>query len=171
MDKKLLRKDFDKEQIKERKGKQNMTYKYVKTQEVIDRLNQSCETVEIRVIDKIKEETEVIVLISLVLDGQEKQAYGNALINNSVGDALKSASSDGIKKAAWLHGVPCIFNTSIEDSSINNLLDNQEGNAGFRCSTCNRTITKQVYNYSINKFNKPLCIQHQRRFTEEDMVV
>lgn len=166
MNKELLTKPFKKEQIKNREGRQGMIYYYITISDVIDRINQACDSVQIIVKEKEIYESEVIVLITLNLDGETKESFGSSMINGSIGDALKSAHSDALKKAAWLFGVPCIFNTTTEPE-----IDNGQGDVGFRCSVCNRTITKQVYNYSINNYGRPLCIQHQRRFTEDDMVV
>jgi len=57
------------------------------------------------------------------------------------------------------------FELTLED---NNTIDNYKEDAVFGCSAYNRTITKLVYNYSINKFNKPFyAFNYQRRFSEE----
>lgn len=167
MDKELLTKPFPQEKIKTRDGKKGMVYNYVTVGDVVNRLNEVSTNINIVVKDKIVLEMETIVLVSVSIDGITKEAFGSAMVNGSVGDALKSAHSDALKKAAWLFGVPCIFNTTNETEVEE---DNKQGDVGYKCSICNRTITKQVYNYSINNFNKPLCIQHQRRFTAEDMV-
>lgn len=34
---------------------------------------------------------------------------------------------------------------------------------GYQCSSCGETINERVYEYSINKFGRPLCIKCQRR--------
>lgn len=34
---------------------------------------------------------------------------------------------------------------------------------GYQCSSCGETINEKVYEYSINRFGRPLCIKCQRR--------
>lgn len=169
MDKQLLTKPFPKERIKSREGRKGMIYYYIPVKDVIKRLNEVSDNVNIVVKDKIITEKETVVLVSLEINGIVKEAYGSSVINGSIGDSLKSSVSDGIRKAASYFGVPCIFHTEQEEDEEEEI-DN-DGEVGYRCSICNRSITKQVYNYSLNNYNKPLCIQHQRRFTKEDMVV
>lgn len=38
----------------------------------------------------------------------------------------------------------------------------QTQETGYRCSSCSETINERVYEYSINKFGRPLCIKCQR---------
>lgn len=38
----------------------------------------------------------------------------------------------------------------------------QTQETGYRCASCSETINERVYEYSINKFGRPLCIKCQR---------
>lgn len=165
MNKELLSKPFTRDQIKSRRGRKNMVYYYIRTEDVIKRLFEATKRYEIKILEKEVYDKEVIILVNLNLDGQEFQAYGSSTINGSIGDAVKSAVSDAIKKAAWHAGVPCIFHTPGSQDNVEQNNNNEEGEQ-YRCAVCNQAITEQVYNYSINNFNKALCIRHQREYRQ-----
>jgi len=113
MNRELLEKPFDKEQIRQRKGNFGDTIDYVETHTVIQRLNDSFDgqwCFEI-----LSQETtagEVIVLGKLTADGVSKTQFGSNKITTSkqgevisMGDDWKAAGSDALKKSASLFGI------------------------------------------------------------------
>lgn len=142
-----------------------MVYYYVPVEYVINRLNQASDNVQVIIKDKIIIEKETIVLVSLTIERITKEAFGSSVINGNIGDSLKSAASDGIRKAANYFGMPCIFHTKSNNDQQENK-DNSKEDEQYRCSICNQLIPKQVYNYSINNFNKVLCIRHQKEYRQ-----
>jgi len=113
MNRELLEKPFDKEQIKQRKGNFGDTIDYVETHTVIQRLNDSFDgqwCFEI-----LSQETtagEVIVLGKLTAGGVSKTQFGSNKITTSkqgevisMGDDWKAAGSDALKKSASLFGI------------------------------------------------------------------
>lgn len=121
----LLKRPFRPEVIKQRKIGGKMV-KYVPVDAVIDRLNRACETWNYRVIgstwerlklsrwnddlkrSEIREVNVFVVIGELEIPGiGARQAQGvQALDDGSGEDLLKGASSDALKKAASLFGVP-----------------------------------------------------------------
>jgi hypothetical protein len=116
MNRELLQKPFQPHQIKQRHGNYGQILDYVEGHAVIERLNQAFDgnwTYEL-VDHKILEENgEVLVLGKLVAEGITKMAFGSKRITRntetksivSLGDDLKAASTDALKKAASLLGV------------------------------------------------------------------
>ena len=113
MNRTVLEKPFASEQIKQRKGRNGML-DYVEGWSVIQRLNEAFEGAwsfeipwhEIR-------ETEVLVLGKLTADGITKTQFGASSVTRdrqtkdlvSVGDDLKAAATDALKKCATFLGV------------------------------------------------------------------
>ena len=168
----LLTKPFPREQIKSRQGKKGMTYYYVPAGLVIERLNEALNYKwSFTVIKEYIFETEAVVLGELKVGTDiVKQAFGNAPVNGSIGDALKSATSDSIRKNAAALNVPCIFHTqanSSEQQQGNNQQSSpqspqQQTDNPYKCSVCDANITKQIHDYSFRTFNKVLCMKHQQ---------
>jgi hypothetical protein len=116
MNRALLEKPFEPNQIKQRQGNFGHILDYVEGHVVTSRLNDafdgnwSFEIVKYRI---LKETNEVIVLGKLIAETVTKMAFGSkematnkdtkAII--SLGDDLKAASTDALKKAASLLGV------------------------------------------------------------------
>jgi hypothetical protein len=116
MNRALLEKPFEPSQIKQRQGNFGHILDYVEGHVVTSRLNDafegnwSFEIVRYRI---LKETNEVIVLGKLIAENVTKMAFGSkemamnkdtkAII--SLGDDLKAASTDALKKAASLLGV------------------------------------------------------------------
>jgi hypothetical protein len=116
MNRALLEKPFEPSQIKQRQGSFGHILDYVEGHVVTSRLNDafegnwSFEIVKYRI---LKETNEVIVLGKLIAENVTKMAFGSkematnkdtkAII--SLGDDLKAASTDALKKAASLLGV------------------------------------------------------------------
>lgn len=116
MNRALLEKSFEPSQIKQRQGKFGHILDYVEGHVVTSRLNEafesnwSFEIVKYRI---IKDPGEVLVLGKLTAEGVTKMAFGSKEIDRnkdtkaiiSLGDDLKAASTDALKKAASLLGV------------------------------------------------------------------
>jgi hypothetical protein len=113
MNRELLEKQFDKEQIKQRKGSYGNTLDYVDTRTVIQRLNDSFDgNWSFEIISHEQHAGEVSVLGKLTADGISKSQFGSNKISTSkqgevisIGDDLKAAGSDSLKKCATLFGV------------------------------------------------------------------
>ena len=113
MKKDLLSLPFPQDQLKTRPGQHGKTVTYVDVAAVIERLNAVSDfewTFEVVKYDVL--ESEVVVLGKLAIDGVTKMAFGGASITRdstgkdiSIGDDLKAAASDAIKKAASLFGI------------------------------------------------------------------
>ena len=116
MNRTLLEKSFEPSQIKQRQGNFGHILDYVEGHVVTSRLNDafesnwSFEIVKYRI---IKDPGEVLVLGKLTAEGVTKMAFGSKEIERSkdtkaivsLGDDLKAASTDALKKAASLLGV------------------------------------------------------------------
>ncbi len=116
MNRQLLEKPFDPNQIKQRQGNFGHILDYVEGHVVTSRLNEafegnwSFEIVKYRI---LKETGEVIVLGKLTAENVTKMSFGSREIARnkdtraivSLGDDLKAASTDALKKAASLLGV------------------------------------------------------------------
>jgi hypothetical protein len=124
IDRILLEKQFTKSQIKQRKGNFGTMIDYVPTQLVIQRLNDAFDSLwNFKVIEHQILENEVIILGELYAAGVSKQQFGSNKISKSkqgetisIGDDLKSATSDSLKKCASLLGVALhIYGDSLPD--------------------------------------------------------
>ena len=116
MNRALLEKPFEPGQIKQRQGNFGHILDYVEGHVVTSRLNDafesnwSFEIVKYRI---IKDSGEVLVLGKLTAEGVTKMAFGSKEIERSkdtkaitsLGNDLKAASTDALKKAASLLGV------------------------------------------------------------------
>lgn len=113
MKKEILTRPFAREQIKQRKGNQGKTVNYVDIGAVIERLNEAFDhRWDFEVLRHEVRESEVVVLGKLTGDGITKSAFGCSSVTVdhdgvvvSIGDDLKAAASDALKKAASLLGV------------------------------------------------------------------
>lgn len=114
MDRELLEKPFDPKLIKQRKGNFGTTLDYVETATVIQRLNESFDgnwSFEIKEYQQMN--GEVVVLGRLTAEGISKMQFGSSKITTntktgeviSLGDDLKAASSDCLKKCSVSFGV------------------------------------------------------------------
>ena len=113
MNRELLEKPFDKEQIKQRKGNFGDMIDYVETHTVIQRLNDSFDGQwSFEILSQESTAGEVIVLSKLTADGVSKTQFGSNKITTSkqgevisMGDDWKAAGSDALKKSASLFGI------------------------------------------------------------------
>jgi hypothetical protein len=143
MNRALLEKPFEPSQIKQRQGNFGHILDYVEGHVVTSRLNDafegnwSFEIVKYRI---LKETNEVIVLGKLIAGNVTKMAFGvkeiatnkdtKAII--SLGDDLKAASTDALKKAASLLGVGLYLYSEFRSNGTggNDSKDQADGNTG-----------------------------------------
>lgn len=115
MNRELLQKPFDPTQIKQRKGRNGML-DYVEGHTVIARLNEAFEgqwSFEIPWHDILEERGEILVLGKFSAEGVVKMQFGASQITRdketkeiiSLGDDLKAAGTDALKKCATFLGV------------------------------------------------------------------
>jgi hypothetical protein len=116
MNRELLEKPFDPEQIKQREGNFGKMLDYVEAHAVIQRLNNAFESewsFHIIKHEILKDSDEVIVLGELKAGDIVKTQFGSSLITRakdtgniiSLADDLKAAATDALKKASTLLGV------------------------------------------------------------------
>jgi len=114
MNRELLEKPFEKEQIKQRKGNFGDTIDYVEAHAVIKRLNDAFEGQwSFEVLTQENNGSQVMVLGKLTADGVSKTQFGCSSITTnsktgeivSLGDDWKAATSDALKKSASLFGI------------------------------------------------------------------
>lgn len=106
MNRQLLEKRFGPEQIKQRKGEYGDTLDYLEGATVIQRLNEAFNAEwSFEIIEHLIQEKEVLVSGRLTANGFTKTQFGNKARETSVGDDLKAAATDCIKKCATLFGV------------------------------------------------------------------
>lgn len=114
MNRELLEKPFDPAQIKQREGTFGNTLDYVEAHAVIQRRNDAFEgNWSFEIVKHEIVEEEVVVLGKLAAEGLAKMQFGNARITKveedgtivSMGDDLKAAATDSMKKCATLLGV------------------------------------------------------------------
>jgi hypothetical protein len=114
MNRELLEKPFDKEQIRQRKGNFGDTIDYVEAHAVIKRLNDAFEGQwSFEVLSQENNGSQVMVLGKLTAEGVSKTQFGCSSITTnsktgevvSLGDDWKAATSDALKKSASLYGV------------------------------------------------------------------
>jgi hypothetical protein len=116
MNRPLLEKPFEPENVKQRQGSFGNTLDYVEGHAVVARLNEAFEanwTFELVNHWILNETDEVLVLGKLTAERITKMAFGSKQVARnkdtkdiiSLGDDLKAASTDALKKAASLLGV------------------------------------------------------------------
>lgn len=110
----ILERPFGAEQIKQRQGNFGQVLDYIEGHAVIERLNEAFEgewTFEV-IWHEIRED-EVLVKGRLIAGGIIKEQYGGSKVSKckdtgaiiSIGDDIKSAATDALKKCATLFGV------------------------------------------------------------------
>lgn len=114
MNREILERPFNKEQIKQRKGNFGDIIDYVETHAVIQRLNDAFDGQwSFEVLTQERDSSQVIVLGRLSAEGVSKSQFGCSSITTnsktgeviSLGDDYKAAASDALKKCASLFGV------------------------------------------------------------------
>jgi hypothetical protein len=143
MNRALLEKPFEPSQIKQRQGNFGHILDYVEGPIITSRLNDAFEanwTFEIINHWILKETNEVIVLGKLIAENVTKMAFGSKEIATnkdtkaiiSLGDDLKAASTDALKKAASLLGVGLYLYSELRSTGTgrNDSKDQGDGNTG-----------------------------------------
>jgi len=114
MNRELLEKPFDKEQIKQRKGNFGEMIDYVEAHAVIQRLNDCFDGQwSFEVLTQENNGTQVMVLGKLTAEGVSKTQFGCSSITTnsktgeiiSLGDDYKASASDALKKCASMFGI------------------------------------------------------------------
>lgn len=110
----ILQRPFSASQIKKRKTSLGVTLDYIETHTVIARLNEAFTGQwSFRIVEHKFLDDDVVVLGELAAEGITKQQFGTCELSQesedgmvlSMGDALKAAASDALKKAATLFGI------------------------------------------------------------------
>ena len=114
MNRELLEKPFDPSQIKQRKGSFGDVLDYIEGASIIQRLNEAFNgDWMFEILDHHVYDDEVVVLGKLTAAGISKCQFGKSKITRatkdnsiiSLGDDLKAAATDSLKKCATLFGV------------------------------------------------------------------
>jgi hypothetical protein len=116
MNRELLEKPFDPNQIKQREGNFGKMLDYVEGHSIIQRLNDAFDakwSFEIARFDMLEDKDEIIIHGKLTANGIVKSQFGSSRITKSretgevisLADDLKAAATDAIKKCATLLGV------------------------------------------------------------------
>ncbi len=142
MNRALLEKPFEPANVKQRQGSFGNTLDYVQGHAVVARLNEAFEanwTFELTNHWILKETDEVLVLGKLTAEGITKMAFGSKQITRnkdtkaiiSLGDDLKAASTDALKKAASLLGVGLyLYSTPKGKGSVESPMDQNKRDSG-----------------------------------------
>ena len=113
MNRQLLEKPFEPAQIRQRKGR-NGLLDYVEGHSVIQRLNEALDSAwSFEIMQHEIREDEVLVLAKLTAEGITKMNFGVSQVTRerdsgalvSLGDDLKAAGTDALKKCATFFGV------------------------------------------------------------------
>ena len=150
MNRTLLEKPFESAHVKQRQGTFGNTLDYVEGHAVVARLNEAFEsnwTFELSNHWILKETDEVLVLGKLTAEGITKMAFGSMQISKnedtkaiiSLGDDLKAASTDALKKAASLLGVGLyLYSNPKGKASVEPPKDQNKGGNGEKKDGANR---------------------------------
>jgi len=155
MNRELLEKPFDPNQIKQREGNFGKMLDYIEGHTVVKRLNDSFEanwSFAILKHEILKETDEVVVLGELSANGIVKTQFGSSRITRaretgemiSLADDLKAAATDSLKKTATLLGVGLRLytddgnSTRRQQSSTNNQFPGSNANRKYGRNDRNR---------------------------------
>ena len=180
----VLERQFTSEQIKQRKGNFGQTLDYIEGHEVINRLNEAFDgdwSFEIMFQNIL--EHEVLVTAKLTAGNVSKEQFGSSKITRntetngvvSLGDDLKAAATDALKKCSTLLGVGLHLyrndhpatntsrNTNSKDSGSTNKGNGGNGNgratdkqlkAIFAIASDKGIPTKEVRDLCVDTFGK-----------------
>lgn len=117
----VLTRPFEASQVKQRKGPRGKLLDYLEAHSVIARLNEAfAGEWTFRVLSHEVSDEEVVVLGELSAEGEAKQQFGSKTREESVplGDTMKAAASDALKKTATLFGVGLeLYHKDAEDGN------------------------------------------------------
>ncbi len=146
MNRTLLEAPFPPEQIRQREGKRGQVLDYVEGSSVIQRLNEALEgawSFEIVEYQVHKDLGEVLVLGKLTVEGVTKSQFGSSQLTKhretgellSLGDDLKAAATDALKKASTLLGIGLyLYGDRNQESNAVAYPNQPEGDAAARHS-------------------------------------
>ena len=153
MNRELLEKPFSPDQIKQREGVFGDVLDYVEASAVIHRLNEAFEAEWMfEILDHHIYEKEVVVLGKLTAQGIAKCQFGKSKITLtkdekrqvSIGDDLKAAASDCIKKCATLWGIGLHLYMDVSNGDDRPAQSSNRGAASNGDSTNGRLTAKQL---------------------------
>ena len=173
MNRAILEKPFESAHVKQRQGTFGNTLDYVEGHAVVARLNEAFEAnwaFELSNHWILKETDEVLVLGKLTAEGITKMAFGSMQISRkqdtkaviSLGDDLKAASTDALKKAASLLGVGLyLYSTPKNKGNGGNggngtRLTNKQLSAIFAIGKSKGLQNKDLKEKALTMFNKNL---------------
>ena len=143
MDSELIEKEFDRSLIKSRRGRSGITLSYVETSEYIKRLNSIFDyNWSFEIVDEKVDNGFVIVRGKLTAEGITKSQYGTSQITVgkdsgevlAIGDDMKSAGSDALKKCCSLFGIGLHLYNDADNGNGNNGNNGGNGNGMNRPS-------------------------------------
>ena len=185
MKREILEQPFDQKYIKQRKGNYGATLDYIETHVVIQRLNDSFDgNWSFEIVEWTQLEDEVVVLGRITADGISKQQFGSSKVTRakgsdvsiSIGDDLKSAASDAIKKCATLLGVALHLYGDLPDSAADSTENKSDmatmsGNRGSDLITLDQM--KQIKKLRTNLDWSPEDLQEraERLFATRDITM
>ncbi len=184
MNREILEMEFDQSQLKTKTGTFGNQVSYLDGAAIIARLNEafesmwSFEVAEYKVLDE-----EIVVLGKLTAEGITKSQFGSTRITRhrdtgetvSIGDDLKSASTDSIKKCATLFGVGLYLyggngkgngtgkaksdngrgqKSSSSNGSGNGRLTNKQLQAIYSIGKSKKMTQRDIKDHCIEVFNK-----------------
>jgi len=153
MNRELLEKPFSPDQIKQREGVFGDVLDYVEASAVIHRLNEAFEAEWMfEILDHHIYEKEVVVLGKLTAQGISKCQFGKSKITLtkdekrqvSIGDDLKAAASDCIKKCATLWGIGLHLYMDVSNGDDRPAQSTNRGAAPNGDSTNGRLTARQL---------------------------
>ena len=151
----LLENPFSEGQIKQRVGNFGQMLDYIEGHEVIQRLNDAFEADwSFQITWQSIQEQEVFVLGRLTIAGITKEQFGSSKITRnrddnsviSLGDDLKSAATDALKKCATLLGVGLHLYRNGQQPARNNNGCSDRGNGNGRNHNGNGRATEKQLN-------------------------
>ncbi len=185
MNRQILEKPFDQNQIKQREGHFGKMLDYIEGHAVIQRLNDAFEadwSFTIIRHEILKETDEVIVLGELKAGNVVKMQFGSSRITRaresgdiiSLADDLKAAATDAVKKAATLLGVGLHLYRNdlpqagnLEPAHKNNGINpKSNGNGGNGSSNNNNNGNGRL---SSKQYNYILTLAKDRNITRSEL--
>ena len=138
MNRELLEKPFDQNQIKQREGSFGKMLDYIEGHAIIQRLNDAFDgewSFTMTKYEIMKETDEVVVIGQLNAGGIVKSQFGSSRITHaresgeivSLADDLKAAATDALKKAATLLGIGLHLYRGASSGAANRASERQNG--------------------------------------------
>ena len=180
MNRTMLEQPFDGKYIKQRKGRNNITLDYLETHIVIQRLNDAFDgNWSFEIVEYQQMADEVVVLGKLTADGVIKQQFGSSAIAKtrndgqiiSIGDDLKAAASDCLKKCATLLGVGLHLYGDLAPSDVVSEADTGSDANGDKPKTDMANMTGNLGKNLITKdqLSQIKKLRTERKLTPEDV--